>query len=226
MEVYGEAWASNYERLANAGIPGREGLYRLCRASFLDLSANARILVIGCGTGVELISLAHAFPEASFVGIDPAQAMLAFCAGKVSAEGLSSRVHLQPVGLDGFAGEADFDAVTSILVSQHIPLDHQAAEFFRKIAALLKPGGRLYTADLHIAGGQNRTSMLALWHAQALMSGIEPAIVETTSDKFHTELRPRDEAVITDFLRSAGFVEILKPFSSLLYGAWSCRRPL
>jgi len=221
MEIYGEEWAANYERRANAGIPGREGLYRLCQAFFLGLPAQARILVVGCGTEDDLIPLAKAFPEASLVAIEPAEPMLAYCSRRVAAEGLANRVTLHPTSLQNFESSAQFDAATAILVSQHIFPDVAAAEFFQKIASLLKPNGRLYSADLHIGAGQDRELLLALWREQASMSGIEPAVVQEGLVRFTTELRPRDEAVIYEFLRAAGFVNILKPFSSLIYGAWA-----
>ena len=223
-EIYDAEWAHNYERRADAAIPGRDGLYRLCRASFRGLPAGARILVIGCGTGSELIPLAHAFPGATIIGIEPAQPMLDICAARVSAAALSSRVSLQAVSLEAFSGAGDFDAATSILVSQHISSDSEAGAFFRTVASLLKPGGRLYTADLHIATGQAREAMLALWREQALMSGTEPVLVDGMLSKFESDLRPRDESTILGLLQSAGFHRILKPFSSLIYGAWAARR--
>lgn len=221
MEIYNEEWTRNYERRANAGIPGREGLYRVCKAFFRGLHADSRILVIGCGTGEELISLAQMLPHASFVGIDPAQPMLELCRKRVSSEGLSKRINLKSVSLENFIDGGDFDAATAILVSQHLADDHAAAEFFSTIAALLKPRGRFYSADVHIASGQDRDLMLALWTEQALMSGIESEAVEGMLARFATDLRPRDEATIVGFLRSAGFANILKPYSSLIYGAWA-----
>ncbi|MEL6262386.1 MAG: class I SAM-dependent methyltransferase [Cyanobacteria bacterium J06626_6] len=70
MEIYSSEWAENYERLAEAGIPGREGLHRICQAAFCSLPTKASILIVGCGTGVELVQLAKALPEASFVAFD------------------------------------------------------------------------------------------------------------------------------------------------------------
>lgn len=224
MDIYNEEWARNYTQRANAGIPGREGLYRLCKAFFRSLPADSRILVIGCGTGEELISLAQMLPHASFVGIDPAQPMLELCRKRISSEGLSRRVNLKPVNLENFTDGGDFDAATAILVSQHLADDHAAAEFFSAIAALLKPRGRLYSAEVHIASGQDRDLMVALWTEQALMSGIESEIVEGMLARFATDLRPRDEATIVRFLRSAGFANILKPYSSLIYGAWASHK--
>lgn len=43
MQIHGRAWSDNYERRANGAMPGREGLYRLCRASFLGLRESLTV---------------------------------------------------------------------------------------------------------------------------------------------------------------------------------------
>lgn len=207
--------------MANASIAGREGLYRLCKAYLTNLPGNARILVIGCGTGEELIALAKALPHAAFVGIDPAQAMLALCAKRVEDAGLSARVALHNSTLADFAASPLFDAATAILVSQHLSPDSAAQAFFQQIAALLKPGGLLYSADLSIGAGQDLDTVLALWRNNVVTAGIEPEIADGMLLKITSEFRPRDEAAITGFLQQAGFVNIWLPFRSLMYGAWA-----
>ena len=219
--AYNDEWAANYARRANAAIPGREGLYRTCMAFMRGLPSQANILGGGCGTGDDLVPLAMSLPEASFVGIEPADAMLALCARRVEAEGLSRRVTLRPVTLQNFHPEIPFDAATAILVSQHMRADADAEDFFRQLATALGPRGRLFSADIHIGADQDRGLALALWREQALMSGIEADLVARMANAFTSELRPRDEPVIRAFLESAGFVGILKPFSSLIYGAWA-----
>ncbi|MEM9152939.1 MAG: hypothetical protein AAGB19_21150 [Cyanobacteria bacterium P01_F01_bin.3] len=75
MQIYDEEWAENYERLAEAGIPGREGLYRLCKTIFSRSKIQGKALVVGCGTGEDLIPLAEAFTEWQFDALEPADAM-------------------------------------------------------------------------------------------------------------------------------------------------------
>lgn len=222
MQIYDREWSDNYERRANGAMPGREGLYRLCRASFLGLRESARILVVGCGSGEEILALARQFPRVTLTGIDPSEAMLDLCRERVAAAGFAQRVALHATDLAHFEADEVFDAATSILVAQHLP-DAEAAEFFVAIGARLAPGARLYSADLHIAAGQDRERMLALWRAQAEMAGNEPDLLDGMMEKFRGEIRPRDESEIVAFLAGAGFTDVLKPFSSLLYGAWSCR---
>lgn len=224
QDSYDDEWATNYQRRADAAIPGREGLYRLCCAVFRPMPSNARVLVVGCGTGEDLIPLAKAFPLASFMGIDPSTAMLEVCAKRVAEERFDDRVRLEAIRLDALRIDEEFDAATAILVSQHIESDARAQEFFSTLAALIKPDGRLYSADMHIGVGQDRDAMLALWREQALMSGMEGPVVDGMLARFRDAVRPRDETTLVHFLQQAGFCDILKPFSSLIYGAWSARK--
>lgn len=221
--VYDDDWADSYARRADAAIPGRDGLYRCLAACFGDLPSSSRILVVGCGTGEELLVLARALPEANFVAVDPAEPMLAVCRRRLSQAGVDGRVQL----LEGYAcdvpSHSQFAAATSILVAQHIQAMPEALDFFRTIADSLEPGGRLYTADLHIGLGQDRARMIDLWRRQALLAGIEAELVEDMTQHLETDLRPRSEEQILSLLAEAGFTDVLKPFSSLLYGAWTAR---
>lgn len=224
MEIYDEAWAENFEKLAEAGIPGREGLFRLCAASLASLPEQAEILVVGCGVGSELLYLARRFPAWHFTAIDPAEPMLAVCRRRMDAEGLTARVHLHGCALAEFKSTKAFDAATAILVSQHLFADSAAEEFFHQLAVLLRPHGYLYSADLHLARGQSRELMLDLWRRQAVLAGTPPELPRNLLTRFGQDIALRDEAVIEGFLRRAGFEHIVKPFSSLIYGSWSARR--
>ena len=219
MEIYDETWAENFEQIAEAGIPGREGLFRLCAASLASLPEEADVLIVGCGVGSELLYLAPRFPGWRFEAIDPAEPMLVACRRRIEAEGLTDRVTLHSCSLAEFNPGKTFDAVTAILVSQHLFAD-KAAAFFKQSVALLRPAGRLYSADIHIARGQSRDLMLDLWQRQALFAGIPSDIVSQMRPRFGHDIALRDEAVIEGFIQRAGFERIVKPFSSLLYGSW------
>ncbi len=224
-EIYDDDWAANYARRAEAAIPGRTGLYRCLAACFADLPAASRVLVVGCGTGEELLTLAEILPTASFVAVDPADAMLQICRHRVSQAGIESRVLLVQGYVQQVASHERFAAATSVLVAQHIGADAEALDFFRTIANRLLPGGRLYTADLHIGSDQDRTRLIDLWQQQARLAGIESDLVEGMAQRFQREMRPRSEKDVLSLLQRAGFSDVLKPFSSLLYGAWYARVP-
>lgn len=224
MAMYDEAWAESFEKLAEAAIPGREGLFRLCAACLAPLPEQANVLVVGCGVGAELLYLARRFPSWHFEAIDPAEPMLTGCRQRLAAAGLTDRVTLQCCTLAEFKSTTLFNAVTAILVSQHLVADTAAEKFFHQLAALLTPGGYLYSADLHVAKGQDRELMIETWQQQAAFSGIAREQSSTLLARFGQDLVARDEAVIEEFIQKAGFEHMVKPFSSLLYGSWTARK--
>lgn len=224
METYDEKWAENYKRLATASIAGREGLYRLCSAYLSKLPDKVRILVVGCGTGEELIALAKALPLAEFEAIDPSEPMLKMCSKSVEEEGLSKRITLHNSTLNDFTSAHVFDAATAILVSQHLNSDALAQGFFNQIAGYLKPCGLLYSADLHIGTAQNRELIFDLWHRNVIAAGIEKEMADGMLLKIKTDICIREEKTITGFIQSAGFNNIFMPFRSLMYGAWAAEK--
>jgi tRNA (cmo5U34)-methyltransferase len=220
--IYTAEWAEAYTQRAEASIPGRDGLYRICAACLAGIPEQGRVLVVGCGTGEELVRLAKAFPKIRLVGLDPAEPMLDICRRRVHEAGLNERVELICGLLSDARLDGTFSAATSVLVAQHLDAG-EALDFFTRIAQRLTPGGILFTADLHIADGQDRDQMLALWRVQGEHAGIDPGTLDGMLERFTTDIRPRDEADIHSLLRQANFTDIRKPFASLLYGAWCAR---
>ena len=224
MKIYDEEWAENYERLAEAGIPGREGLYRLCKTIFSRSKIQGKALVVGCGTGADLIPLAEDFTEWQFDALEPADAMRTYCQSQIDKKKLSGRINLHACDLEAFDGNETYDIVTSILVSQHIENSAEAQRFFSKLYSLIKPGGWLYTADIHFPLNQPESEILDLWSYQAKYAGTPEEIVENLLVRFSTDLKPRQEEKIVQLLNTAGLKSPVKVFSSLIYGAWCAQR--
>ncbi len=42
--------------------------------------------------------------------------------------------------------------------------------------------------------------------------------------KIKSEICPREEHIVTAFLQNSGFIDILMPFRSILYGAWAAQK--
>lgn len=99
MQIYDRSWAESYERLAEAGIPGRAGLYRLCHTVFARIPADSNVLIVGCGTGADLIPLAQLFPNWSFDAIEPAKEIITYCRTELDRLDIGGRVKLYETDL-------------------------------------------------------------------------------------------------------------------------------
>jgi tRNA (cmo5U34)-methyltransferase len=96
------------------------------------------ILELGLGTGITAKRVLAVHPRAQLVGIDESEAMLA--EADVAGDLRVSR-------LEDPLPEGPFDLVVSCLVIHHLDADGKR-DLFRRIAAVLKPGGRFVLADV------------------------------------------------------------------------------
>jgi SAM-dependent methyltransferase len=101
---------------------------------------GARILELGCGSGINLLAMAQLFPEASFKGVDVSGAHIARALEAVKATGISNISFLQE---DLLSMEKDPDGYDYILchgVYSWVP-DHVRDAIRRIIRDCLKPSG-------------------------------------------------------------------------------------
>lgn len=220
MEMYGEEWAARFEEYANASIAGREGLFRLAEASLAELPDDARILVVGCGTGSEVLALASRHAGWRFEAVEPAQGMVAVCRQRLNSAALSHRVTVHERSVEGLRIEP-CHAATAILVSQHIIDDAGASRFFSEIAMNLIDGAVLFSADITLPDETSRTdAMLRTWRRQAVTAGLPEDAPATLIARFGKELAPRTPVGVETLLSSAGFRAPLQVFQSTIYRAW------
>jgi cyclopropane-fatty-acyl-phospholipid synthase len=131
----------------------RDKLDLVCRK--LRLAPGERLLDVGCGWGALIRHAARNY-GAICVGVTLSQEQARLAQARIAAEGLADRVSVRLVDFRELE-DADFDAIASVGMFEHVGIDHHAA-YFAAIHARLKPGGRyLHHAISRVAEGDDRT---------------------------------------------------------------------
>lgn len=170
-EHYDEKWAFYVEATT------RETLRRL------PMTATARVLDVGCGTGELLRRLAAKYPDAVLAGLDPVAEMLA-----VAADKLGGTRDLRIGYADALPwNSGSFDVVVSCNMFHYIT--HPVAAL-REMARVLRPGGTIVLTD---------------WCDDYIACRVCNLYLRLTNRAFYKTYR---RAECLDLLRRAGFRDV------------------
>jgi tRNA (cmo5U34)-methyltransferase len=217
--------ASSYDERWAKTAPIRDALHFLLEAVFAELPADARILCVGAGTGEEIDYFARRFPRWTFTAVEPSGAMLDVCRGKAERGGFASRCHFHEGYLESLPVQDAFDAATCFLVSQFILEQEARADFFRAVAARLRPGGVLASSDLASqAGSSEYEALLHAWLNMMLAAGIPAAGLEQMRAAYTRDVAILPPARVASIIQSGGFDEPVKFYQAGLIHDWFSRR--
>lgn len=137
----GEHLAGFYDRWIELITFGRA---RAVRRSVLGhVSPGERLLDVGCGTGTLAIEAARA--GARVVGIDRSATMLAIARDKAATAGVAIDWRQSDAAFPALAAE-QFDVATAVFVLSELSYE-LALVTLRRMAAAVRPGGRIVIAD-------------------------------------------------------------------------------
>ncbi len=179
--------------------------------------ANARVLVVGAGGGVELKAMAEAHPGWRFVGVDPSGPMLQMARATLGP--LASHVDFHE-GYVQTAAAGPFDAATCLLTMHFVPLAERLSTL-QAIHGRLKPGAPFVMAHMSFPqAADERAIWLARYAAFAVASGVDPDAAgraATTIGASLPLLGPDDEQAL---LAEAGFNGTRLFYAGLAFRGW------
>ncbi|HTU00781.1 MAG TPA: class I SAM-dependent methyltransferase [Candidatus Sulfotelmatobacter sp.] len=144
-----DAWIARWDRMQECFLVARQErfaqLVRLVRAA---VGAPRTIIDLGCGTGSVAAHLLESFPDAQVVGLDLDPTLLALA--RKRCERHQGRARFEEVDLRSERWTSALGAAPDAAVSAtalHWLTAEQLARLYRRLAAVLAPGGVFLNAD-------------------------------------------------------------------------------
>ncbi|UYZ61432.1 class I SAM-dependent methyltransferase [Hymenobacter weizhouensis] len=179
--------------------------------------ADARVLVLGAGGGLELKAFAEGQPGWQFDGVDPAAEMLRLA--KATLGPLASRVRLHE-GYIETAPEGPFDAATCLLTLHFLALEERRRTL-REVLRRLKPGAPFVVAHHSFPQSEDeREIWLARYAAFAVASGVERAKANSARTAIGAQLPVLSPEQDEKLLREVGFSDVSLFYAGFTFRGW------
>jgi len=213
MDAFFEARLEGYDQHMLTEIEGALEFYPFT-ASLLPAEADAKVLDLGCGTGLELEYYFRKNPNASVTGIDLSEGMLKALAEKFPDQNLTLR---RGSYFDLPLGNHCFDAAVSVESLHHFTQAEKAG-LYAKLCRSLKDGGFFILTDYFAETDEQER----FFRGELLRLKAEQGIADTEFYHYDTPLTLAHE---TEALIQGGFtrVEILKNWDAT-YTLVACKR--
>lgn len=199
----------------------RDCLYLMLVPLFAVLPADARVLCVGVGTGMEIAHLARVFPGFRFTAVEPSREMLEACRRRAETDGFDTRCTFHHGFVDSLDDSIAHDAATCFLVSQFI-LDRAArARFFGAIAQRLRAGGLLASSDLASdVESPAYAVLLAAWMRMMGAADVPAEAIERMRAAYAKDVAILPPPVVEEILEAGGFDTPIRFFQAGLIHAW------
>tara|TARA_R110002072_G_scaffold48801_2_gene133380 strand:+ start:215 stop:913 length:699 start_codon:yes stop_codon:yes gene_type:complete len=219
--VFNKEHAAQYDTRFGRANLFRDVIHLVTDFSFVALPEDARILVVGAGTGMEILGLAARHPGWHFTAVDPAGAMLDVFREKAQTAGILSRCDIHEGYLDTYRETPLHDAAMSLLVSHFLQTDSARGAFFAQIAARLKPGGLLVNADLaaNLTNPANQR-VFAAWKQMMTESGASAESLENYRAGFGRDFAVQTPSAVETLMKENGFAPPSLLLQTLLIRTW------
>lgn len=218
VEIFEGDRAKNYEDFVDAWIPNYRSFMQMI-PMILPSTEEEKILVVGCGTGNEIMAINQCLYDWQITGVDPSEEML--CQAKEKLKEFSN-VKLINGTVDQLSLEVNFSAATLLLVLHFMPDDGTKLNLLKDIHIRLQPNAPFVLLDITGEGNEFDQNL------DVLLQLIPDTVIEEQKawrkDRFQNELYKISETRLSELLMEAGFDTPTRFFQSTIYQGWITKK--
>lgn len=212
--------SKSYDEKNQQLSPITANMHFLIRLVLRNHPARARVLCVGVGTGAEILSLSKAFPEWTFVGVDPSAAMLEVCRERLVEAGVMNRCELIEGYVDDVPMGEKFDGALSILVAHFVKREDKPG-FFKSMCDRVRTDGFLINAEISFdLNSPEFPLMLKNWEGVQSMMGATPESIAKLPSMLREMLSVQPPEEIETMLRQSGISTPVRFFQALMICGW------
>ncbi|MBO6496160.1 MAG: methyltransferase domain-containing protein [Roseivirga sp.] len=214
VEIFEKERASNYNQFVEDWIPNysyfMEKLPKL-----LSETDNKDLLVVGCGTGNEIVQFAKADQDWKITGVDPSPEMI-----NQAKERLAKHENIELIeGLvSDLSQDRKYGAVTLLLVLHFLEDNGQKLDLLRQIAQRLKTEAPLVMLDITGDQKQMKTNLKVL--KQLLPNNLDKDLLQNRLQRIENDLHYVPEERLMELCQEAGFERPVRFFQTSIYMGW------
>ncbi|MFC5706589.1 class I SAM-dependent methyltransferase [Aeromonas eucrenophila] len=211
--------AQAYDERIPLLVPGYELLHQLSAAQLMTrLGPGARVLLVGVGTGSELVLLGRLCPDWQFVAQDISADMLALARQRADEVGMGARISWLLGDLP--TASMQCDGALCLLVLHFLDKDTKAA-LLADISRQLNGGGPLLLADLMVPADPVERAVMG---QQARLAGLPRPASERMVQRLADDFIPLEEGQLQQLLQDSGFEAGQRYFQALGFHGWLALR--
>lgn len=218
VELFEGKRAEGYEHFVDTWIPNYHYFIRKIPALF-SKTKNKKLLVVGCGTGNEILAFGNELQQWQIIGVDPSTEMLDKAHEKLQA---FSNVSLKEGVIEDLPKEETFGAATLLLVLHFFKDDGTKLHLLKNIAERLESGATFIMLD--ITGSQEQIKQNLDILERLLDKNMPQEEIQKRTYRIQNELQPISEERLKTLFEQAGFESPTRFFQSSIYMGWFTRK--
>ncbi|MEA5062121.1 MAG: class I SAM-dependent methyltransferase [Proteiniphilum sp.] len=214
IEIFENERATDYDQFVERWIPN----YHYFMNHLPDLLSDTyskELLVVGCGTGNEILRFVNSPERWKITGIDPSPGMIMQAREKLKNH---DNVKLIEGLVTDLFPDKKYNAATLLLVLHFIEDNGNKLHILKGIANRLMPGAKFVILDITGDKKQIRDNLEVL--KLLLPQGLNEQEISERLNRIENKFHIVSEERLSELLQEAGFEKPLRFFQSSIYMGW------